>query len=767
MIDRFLERGVLFAKSHPRFLWAFLGLSLLFSSYALTVPLDFSFSGVMNRSHPEVARYFAASEAYGLGGILPLLVEGPEAGLDRAVADVRAVLESLPEVRSTDRDPPADWVRTRAPWLVDREDFDAWVEEASGPLGPSPSVAAEERVKRLGERFKAVKPEGARLIRIVMARDTFEMALDADDFPTIRRAVRDALAPHQAVGKFAGMPAIITQEQEATIERMTLLGPLSLFLVLGILWTVERRWMMLVSIAIPMILAVGCTLALVGLVEGELTLMESIFGVMVFGLGIDFALHLLLRLREERAHGHSFDESLRRAFVGTGRGVVAGAMTTAGAFFVLSFAPDPVFYRLGLSGGIGLSFCLLFLLLMLPAEWAWIDGLSEGGEVPPEPSRPSLLGRIAGGCQGKWRVVVLVSSALFLWAGFSMRSLSYETNLEKVFSRDIEAVDTARRIDSLFGIHSGVWVVARKDLEGARETAARFEADPIFESTESVAHLIPDDLEERRTILTEWATQHASEPASDHEGREVAGSGPGAEDRLQSSAFLLSALESGPPTIATLPASIRESLVGPGGEVLVLAYTRGATLDSAVAARERRAAQAIHPEATSMNAIYEALIGTDRPWLPPVMLAVAAFIAVIIRLDLGNFRRTVLALIPALFSVVGTLGLLALGGFSLNTVTLVSVPILLGLAVDDGIHVVHRMIEQPQASIEETMGSVARSIALTTATTCGSVGLLLFSRHPGVESVAILLMVGLPLALLTTVTVMPAMAIALGVTHEE
>jgi predicted RND superfamily exporter protein len=168
-----------------------------------------------------------------------------------------------------------------------------------------------------------------------------------------------------------------------------------------------------------------------------------------------------------------------------------------------------------------------------------------------------------------------------------------------------------------------------------------------------------------------------------------------------------------------------------------------------------------------MNAIYEALIGTDRPWLPPVMLAVAAFIAVIIRLDLGNLRRTILALIPALFSMVGTLGLLALGGFSLNTVTLVAVPILLGLAVDDGIHVVHRMIEQPQSSIEETVGSVARSIALTTATTCGSVGLLLFSRHPGVESVAILLMVGLPLALLTTVTVMPAMAIALGITHEQ
>ena len=51
-----------------------------------------------------------------------------------------------------------------------------------------------------------------------------------------------------------------------------------------------------------------------------------------------------------------------------------------------------------------------------------------------------------------------------------------------------------------------------------------------------------------------------------------------------------------------------------------------------------------------------------------------------------------------------------------------------------------------------------RSIALTTATTCGSVGLLLFTRHPGIESVAILLLIGLPMALLATVTLMPAAA---------
>lgn len=84
--------------------------------------------------------------------------------------------------------------------------------------------------------------------------------------------------------------------------------------------------------------------------------------------------------------------------------------------------------------------------------------------------------------------------------------------------------------------------------------------------------------------------------------------------------------------------------------------------------------------------------------------------------------------------------------------------LLLGLGVYDGIHAVRRMLEQPERHIDNAVGSVARSIVLTAATTCASVGLLLFTRHPGIESVAILLLVGLPLALAATVTLLPAAA---------
>jgi predicted RND superfamily exporter protein len=146
----------------------------------------------------------------------------------------------------------------------------------------------------------------------------------------------------------------------------------------------------------------------------------------------------------------------------------------------------------------------------------------------------------------------------------------------------------------------------------------------------------------------------------------------------------------------------------------------------------------------------------------PIVIAVAIFVAVVVALDLRSLRLAALALVPVSASAIVTVGLLTATGFSFNTVTLVAVPMLLGLGVDDGIHTVHRILEQPDAPLRETVGSVATSIALTTATTCASVGLLLFTRHPGIESVATLLLVGLPMSLLATVTLLPASAVLLG-----
>lgn len=622
-----------------------LGPLLALTALAPGVPADLSFGALMDRDHPEVARYLAASRRDGLGAIVLVQLVGPEPRLDEAAGAVaRAAGPGTGLVRS----------------LV----------AVPSPAGPTP---------------------GERLLRAVLPRDPLLASIDADDFPRLRDAIEHALAPFDTDGerieaRYAGMAAIVTQEQEATIARMRWLGAASLVLVLALLSRVDRRPAMLAVVGVALALAAGATLGLVGRSTGELTLMESLFGVIVLGLGADFAIHWLLRAREERAAGEPVEQAALRATAGTGRGIVAGALTSGGAFLLLALAPEPVFQRLGVSGGVGLLLAMVALVALLPAAWAASERRGTSGA---RPLGMPWLARVGGAAARNPAKVLALTAALAAASLALADRFHYETNLERVFSREIEAVGVAHTLRATFGVDPQPWQMQARDPVHAAELVRELEASALFD----------------RALV---------EPTDD-------------------------------------------------GRLRVLAFARELSLDSARAAEQRRVVQAIAPDATSMVAILEALIGTERPWMRGVVATVAAFVVVVLLLDLRSPRLALLAILPVATGSVCAFGLLCAAGFAWNTVTLVGLPLLLGLGVDDGIHLAHRLRDEPERPIGEIVGSVGPAIALTTATTCASVATLLFSRHPGIESLAVLLGTGLPACLVASVTVLPAAAVVLGV----
>ena len=565
MIESALDQIAAFTQRRP---WVVVVGSLIAAAcslQALRVPVDLSFAGVMDRSNPEVARYFVASERFGLGGIVPVLLEGPEDRLDDAMLDLQLALDGLDAVREVLLPPPRDWLMTHSPYLVDRAVFDDWIALAEGPPDADASRAMVATLETLADRRAPRAPPGERLITIVMSRDTFELALDADFFPSIRRVVQETVEPLGVTPRFSGMPAIVTQEREATLERLRWLGPASLVLVLAILLFVERRILMLASITWPMLLSVGCTLALVGAVTGRLTLMESVFGVLVFGLGIDIAIHLLMRMREERAADQGFETSLHRAMIGTGRGVVAGAATTAGAFFILVLSPDPVFRRLGFAGGVGLMLCLIFLMTALPPQWRAIERRKASPKRKPGLPATAWLRHVASLCRRAPVATLAVFAAIVALSGWALRDVHYETNLERVFSRDIDAVDTAQRIHALFDIDPSPWLVTADDLDQARSLTAAFEADPTFDRVESLSALLLPDADERRATLARIAPE-LTRRVRERELAAMELEGPAAtaaRDAIAPLTLLLVADTLGPPELVGLPDTLRARLSAP------------------------------------------------------------------------------------------------------------------------------------------------------------------------------------------------------------
>ena len=720
--------------------------------------VDLTFTGVMNRGNEHVGRYFEMSERYELGGLLLVLLEGEEDALDDAVDLTIEAASALPSVAAARRPLPLDWLAEQAPWLVERPLFDRWLALAERP--DDVENAAEFLTSALALRASVAGVPGARLVEIGMAKDPLAEEVGESPFFEIEAAIEGALGGSGVAAGFSGLPALSAGDQEQTLGAIKRLTPISLVLVLLLFRIVEKRPGGMLSVAAVLILAIGAALGAVGLLTGKLTVMETFFGVTVFGLGIDFAVHLFVRQREELAHGRSFDQALRRTLSGAGRGVVAGGITTAGAFLIAATAPDPVALHLGLSGGLGLLFCLPLTLLVLPAVWVLrqrrhrrrVETAAEAPAGRATPVRvPGLPSVVRWATERPVRCLT-VSAVLLAAALAGLPRLQVETRLERIMNRGVPAIATVDRIQEVLGTNGAPWILAAESLDRAREFAGRLDGHPLFSETISLGTILPADLAERAAALhrvfgSEGGTVEAA---------------PGIGDpRALAVAALRRAAAAGPPGIDSLPPGLREKFIAPGGEFLVYAYAADSKADGALARRQREAVQAIDPGASGLLAVVEGMMIGDRPWIPWIALSILGFVLIVLCVDFRRPASVLLAVLPVLAAVPFTLGVLCWAGIPFNVMTWVVLPLIFGLGIDDGIHVVHRFLDDPAQPIRDAALSVGRAIAMTTLTTTASFSILLFTDHPGLETMAAVMLVGLPACLLASVTVLPAAAVLL------
>ena len=142
--------------------------------------------------------------------------------------------------------------------------------------------------------------------------------------------------------------------------------------------------------------------------------------------------------------------------------------------------------------------------------------------------------------------------------------------------------------------------------------------------------------------------------------------------------------------------------------------------------------------------------------LVPIYLGMVAFIALVV--DFRNLRDTVLALLPPLVGAILMAGSLALLQVSLNPLNLIVLPLVLGIGVDDGIHIVHDYRRQIARGIREyaPSGDTLLGVILTSLTSIVGFGSLLIAGHRGLVSVGIVMAIGVGSCLLVALILLPA-----------
>jgi uncharacterized protein len=210
-----------------------------------------------------------------------------------------------------------------------------------------------------------------------------------------------------------------------------------------------------------------------------------------------------------------------------------------------------------------------------------------------------------------------------------------------------------------------------------------------------------------------------------------------------------------PITLDDLPFPIRLRSVGQGGKILVRVYPKENPWDRQSLDIFLKQVQKVDPNVIGTPVmIYYHTEALKRAFEVSGWYAFGA-ICVILIFHFRNLTHTLLALLPKVVGVLWMLGAMAYFEVDFNPANFMALPLILGIGLIFGVHVVHRLLHDPGHGV--FAHSTGPAIALDAATTIAGFGTLMMARHQGIASLGFLMTVGIGANLITSLILLPAM----------
>jgi predicted RND superfamily exporter protein len=217
------------------------------------------------------------------------------------------------------------------------------------------------------------------------------------------------------------------------------------------------------------------------------------------------------------------------------------------------------------------------------------------------------------------------------------------------------------------------------------------------------------------------------------------------------------ALEAESVNLSKMPSEVRSRWVASDGTFRVQVTPAAALTTDAARRRFVEAVRSVAPDAGGSTVLQvEAGRAIVRAFSDALIYA-ALGIVVLLLVLMRSVRLTLAVLLPLAAGGIMTVAAMVGLGMPFNFANVIALPLLLGVGVDNGIHMVQRGrrgVSGPAGLLETT---TARGVLFSTLTTLCGFGGLALSPHPGTASMGLLLCVGLLLNVGCTLVLLPAL----------
>ena len=594
-----------------------------------------------------------------------------------------------------------------------------------------------------------------------------------------------------------GDPVLRSDELKSVSQGIGLAFLISFFVVGGILFIALRSPLLVVFVLLSLIISILITSGIAALIYGQLNLVSVAFTVLMVGLGVDFAIHILMTLQSKRQAGLSVPAAFYRTSRGIGTALVLTAPSTALAF--LAFVPTKFvgMSQLGVVAAIGvlIAFCVatslltaIFSYLPVNANDHKFSADKAPSSAPPEKQRNRLaIGVILLGLlaltiipQAKFDAdpmalrdqnasSVKAFNLLFDKAEtvpYRLNLLVDDTEAATALTTEISKLESVESVRGLLNFipkdqydkldlidYAAIGLEFALAGDGTPPVATENPAETLRASLAGADNIAAN--REFEQILSRWiATTQSDDSLSARTQEDLFRYWPHQLERLRNQ------IAASEVALEDLPTGLKSRYLAQNGMARLEIIPKSDVRDPKNRRKFVTEVKSVVPKVTgSARTVQDAGDIIQTSMLQAVVTALIS-VSLLLYLVVRNVRLVIIMLIPLVLAGVLTTATGVLVNLPYNFANVIVLPLLIGIGVDSSLHLALQNKSKqtiPSGQSHASKNVTARAVVFSAVTTIASFGSLSFSAHRGTSSMGLLLMIAISWVLICTLLVTPAL----------
>ena len=487
------------------------------------VQLKLSLTDLLPENHPAVVKFEKLTEVVGGVGYFAVVLHAEDGKSHlEAAPKITEALKSSDLVRSAFYHREQRFFVDRLLYYIDlpklkdlekniekeitrmkRTTFDLGLWDEEETKEPEEKSIFDGEIKKMAKKSASISPyliskEGKDLL--VMVKPNFD-SMDlgkTKELVAFTESVLKPLLPSGVSYEFAERYYTKIVETEMIQSDIFILGSIAILLIALIIYAYLRSVRALLIIFIPVLMGMGITLGITRLFIGHINIITGFLMGIVSGLGVDYGIHLVLRLRLEKQEPSSTDpDPIWRVIASTGHSVFVGAVAASVSFFLLCFSTFRAFSEFGFICGVGITAVLICLLCTFStfARLFKQDVAPHRKSLIPWTPKLPVLSIPKGLWMGTAATVLLILLGL---------KVHFEYDFDKMMQHSKKMEALSDLVDAIYDRSSTPSAISVADKEEALKIEKVIKDDYMPELVSemiSAASIVPEDQIEKQKIL--------------------------------------------------------------------------------------------------------------------------------------------------------------------------------------------------------------------------------------------------------------------------